>query len=260
MSGFKTIVVGVDFSEYSKIAVKQAMKLAEIHGVPLVVVHGLNPAQYMSGSYYQDFQKDVIDPMKTGLIDFYGFKNMQPQPEIIAQLGFPAEVIVQVAKCYENPLVVVGHKGQSGLKRLVLGSTAEWLALHCPYPLWIHRGNSIKAPKRILLPCDFSERTRKAFDAASLVAATVASKFKFLNVSKKGETEPGEKQRVFLSWFPDIPLTRVSGEPAKKITDESEKFDVIAMVPHNRDTILSALGSVTAKVVRMGNTPILIAK
>lgn len=49
--------------------------------------------------------------------------------------GHPAEEIIKEAK--EDDLIVIGSKGRTGLDRLLLGSVAENVARHAPYPVMI---------------------------------------------------------------------------------------------------------------------------
>jgi nucleotide-binding universal stress UspA family protein len=273
-SKFKTIVVGVDFSDYSKIVVKQAAKLAEIYGAKLIFVHSLSFTIY-SSSYqmFTDFMRDVVEPIKAEIRSFYRQKDLA-QSEVVVEVGTASEVIIRIAKASENPLIVVGHKGQSGLGRFFLGSNAERLALHSPFPVWVHRGNSVRVPKKILLPCDFSQRTQTSFNIANDISNGEKTKLEFFHVQqmpvpildvvgfraamKKFSAYESRKKREFKISFPKVPLKASVGEPASSIEKESKKFDLIAMAPHSREGVFSNFGSVTAKVVRNGDVPVLI--
>ncbi len=60
---FQTVVVGVDFSPYSKLVVKQALALAKTQRASLIFVHSVNSTALMTGEVPFDFENDLIKPM-----------------------------------------------------------------------------------------------------------------------------------------------------------------------------------------------------
>lgn len=275
-SRFQTIVVGVDFSPYSKIVVKQALALALEQKAETVFVHTFSNLALTTGEVYIDIDKEFIKPLTKEVISFYKLKEIAPNSKIVVSLGKASDEIIALARRTQAPLIVVGHKGKStSFGRFFIGSTAEQLALHSPYPVWIHRGNSVRHPQKILLPCDFTKRTSASLDLAKAFNGSSKSKFEFFHVvqppvpildaaqyklmRQKLERHEAAHQQQFHDRFPEVPLVKKSGEPAPLIARESKKFDLIAMAPHSREGIFSGFGSVTTKVVRQGSTPILIS-
>ncbi len=279
---FQTIVVGVDFSTYSKIVVKQASQMAKEYKAQLILVHTLNSASFMSGQFpFVDLEDEFIQPLTKEVISFYKLKNliaeMKLEAKVVVNIGRPAEGIIAIAKQQDHPLIVVGHKGKSTfMGRFFIGSTAEQLALHSPFPVWIHRGNDVKFPKKILLPCDFSKRSTTSLAAAQSLNGLPKTKYEFFHVIQEPlpvldinqwkqrmneiKRQESAHQREFRKRFPQIPLKSVTGEAAPLIAKESKKFDLIAMAPHSREGLFAGFGSVTAKVVRSGDTPVLITR
>ena len=275
MDHFQTIVVGVDFSPYSKIVVKQALALAKGHSAHLVFVNSVNNTSFMAGEVpLLDIEKEIIKPLTHEIITFYKLKDLAPGSKVVVNLGRPANGIIDVAKDFQTPLIVVGHKGKSTpMGRFFLGSSAEQLALHSPFPVWIHRGDSVKIPNKILLPCDYSSRATASLEAAKCLKGS-KPKYEFFHVTQHPlpvldavqwkmalrafKLKENTRQRLFHEKFPRVPLVKRAGDPAPLIMKESKKFDLIAMTPHNREGLFSGFGSVTAKVVRAGDTPILI--
>jgi universal stress protein A len=53
------------------------------------------------------------------------------------RVGYPFEEIIQVANDPEIDLIIIGSHGRSGIKRLLLGSTAERVVEHAPCPVLV---------------------------------------------------------------------------------------------------------------------------
>jgi nucleotide-binding universal stress UspA family protein len=60
--------------------------------------------------------------------------------------GDPAHEIVLSARQHGAGLVVVGTRGQTGLRRLILGSVARKVLLHAPCSVLIVRGSHVSEP------------------------------------------------------------------------------------------------------------------
>jgi nucleotide-binding universal stress UspA family protein len=276
-SKFKTIIVGVDFSDYSKIVAKQAIKLAELYDAKLIFIHAISSALYTTDvRLYYDITNDVVEPMKEEVFAFYNLEKLETQPQVIATISTPTALITSVAEKTRDPLIVVGHRGQSKLGRFFLGSTAESLALSANAPVWIHRGDAVRIPRRVLLPSDYSLRSKSSLKAVESLANGKKPALEFYHVHGAPKAvmdinlyqkllnaynaSEREKQKRFRSVFPSVPLKEETGDVVDSIVSESKKFDLIAMAPHNRKGLFSKFGSVTGKIVRTGNTPILITR
>ncbi len=276
-STFKTIVVGVDFSDYSKIVAKQAIKLAELYHAKLAFVHSISPVFYTPDvRMYYDVAKDIVKPLEEEVVSFYGLDKLSETPKVHIALSTPSALINRVAGIYPNSLIVVGHRGLSKLGRFFLGSNSESLALSAVRPVWIHRGNVVRIPRKILLPSDYSSRSKASLKVAQTFANGRKPSLEFfhaqgapvpvldidryqrlLETFNKSETN---KRKRFKSLFPRVPFKTVTGDVVSSILDESKKFDLIAIAPHNRKGIFSRFGSVTGKLVRAGDTPILVTR
>jgi nucleotide-binding universal stress UspA family protein len=139
MSG---IVVGVDGSGHSQLALEWAMKEAAFRHVPLSVltVHPsivgyfggvvTTPQDLEETERVQAAVKAEADKVLTALDG--------PQPESVtvrAVHGFPVQELVNASK--EADLVVLGSRGVGGFTRMLLGSTAGQLVQHAHCPVTI---------------------------------------------------------------------------------------------------------------------------
>lgn len=263
----KHIVVGVDFSKYSKTVVKEAQKLSETLNVPITYVY--------AHDYYQTLGDTVDDfalRMKFQARKVYKLKE---NPDIAVKMGDPAMQLIEVTKKVDQtPLIVVGHKGYSKMARFFLGSTAEKVATLSPFPVWIHRGQRTLLPNRILVPSDFTAQTDhtlmqvKSFEASVHptleVFHVIPEPIPVLNfpvygkMKKQIQDEDNKILAKFSKTHPDLKLVRSHGNILDKIEKRAKRFDLVALSPRDKNRNNPLLGKVATKLVRSVGKPILI--
>jgi nucleotide-binding universal stress UspA family protein len=131
------IVVGVDGSETSRLALRRAAVEATAHGARLQVVHAWN---------YLDQHGTQFDP-------HYGEAKATANAEQLVTdvLGSdrPADVVITVVNDHPTPALlgaaagaftlVVGARGLGGFKSLMLGSVSHHVVQHAPCPVLVVR-------------------------------------------------------------------------------------------------------------------------
>jgi nucleotide-binding universal stress UspA family protein len=141
VSGWKTIVVGVDGSAGSRKALRWAAAEAADHGADLVVVNVwehtlLPPAGSVSVSehYVPDPSQRTADDLLQVIKDELG-----DQPPILVQpqvkQGRPAKVLIEESATAD--LLVVGKRGHGGFAGLVLGSVSQHVAAYAKCPVTV---------------------------------------------------------------------------------------------------------------------------
>jgi universal stress protein E len=78
--------------------------------------------------------------------------------------------------------VVIGARGLSAWKQIVLGSTGKRLVRKCPSSVWVAKGDSKPPPRSILVATDFSEVSQRAFEQARWLAGVAGSELHVLHV------------------------------------------------------------------------------
>jgi nucleotide-binding universal stress UspA family protein len=138
---FTNILVAIDGSDHSIKAAEYSLNLAKIYGATLHAV----TVSYIPESYHMK-QEDAIDKSRTGdsIHDakswFEKFNqsakenNISLKPELINSHRPIDYVLLEYAEQEKIDLIVVGTKGRSGFKRLLLGSVATGVVTyaHCP--------------------------------------------------------------------------------------------------------------------------------
>lgn len=263
----KHIIVGVDFSKYSKTVVKEAQKLSETLNVPLTYVYAFD--------YYQtlgDTIDDFVLRMKMQIRKVYKLKE---NPTIVVKMGDPALQLIEAGKkVAQVPLIIVGHKGYSKMARFFLGSTAEKIATLSPFPVWVHRGSRALLPKRVLVPSDFTEQTDRTLMRVKSFEASVHPTLELYHVipspipildfpvhkamAKQIHDEDDKIFAEFSKTHPGLKMVRGSGNILEKIEKRSKRFDIIALSPRDKNRSNPLLGKVATKLVRSVNKPVLI--
>jgi nucleotide-binding universal stress UspA family protein len=172
------VVVGVDYSEASELAIAQALELvssvrrAELHAVHVAssyptfrgLEHAPEPMPLVTTP--RDTRAELESHLDRCILDFATRRDPAlPIPErVVAHLRFdsPAEQIADVARDLEAHLVIVGTHGKRGLSRMLLGSVAEGVVRLSPCPVLVVRPREVSNAPQIEPPCEHCVRTRVA--------------------------------------------------------------------------------------------------
>lgn len=268
---FKTIIVGVDFSSYSKIVVNQAKLLGKLWKARLVLVHAIHDPVEYSPSLYMSFPNLISEKSYEERIKkLYGADSRMVK--VLARRGTPAALLIETAGKFPKPLIVAGHKGQSKMADFFFGSTAQILALKSGIPVWIHRGTKVVHPKRILIPHDLSDEANHSIDIVKQLelasplnyevffvkekAFPVLDYKTYLELDQRIVRESQKKIGNILKAYPHLPFVTAKGEVTEKIVKRTGKFDLLIMTHHNPQKLFSK--SETADLLRKIKTPMLV--
>jgi nucleotide-binding universal stress UspA family protein len=147
-AGKQPILVPVDFSPASEAALLRAFELAECLKVRVVVLHVVHDPVDMPGYYtamvkkkkfarLQDAAHIMLEEFIQSYRKKYNTKQRLKKSERMLVIGLPVTRILQVAEKIDASMVVMGSKGQTGLKHMMLGSVAERVVQFCPMPVMV---------------------------------------------------------------------------------------------------------------------------
>jgi len=136
----RRILVPIDFSEHARPILEWACHLAEDHGSRIILLHAYHlPVEFqqLEGAYLpQDFWANVKSEAEQSLETFRGEVTARGiEVDIVVREGYPATVIEEEAERQEVDLIVIGTRGLSGLKHMLLGSIAERVVQKSPCPV-----------------------------------------------------------------------------------------------------------------------------
>ena len=143
------LLVAVDFSDPSTNALVFAAQQAERLGDRLIILHVIHD---QASGYYTDkklkkgekkrlkrleeIAAEMMDELLAGLIEQHPeLKRTFKKAEVMLVSGLTVTKILQVIEKTAPEMLVLGNKGRSSLKHILLGSKAEQLARLCPIPV-----------------------------------------------------------------------------------------------------------------------------
>ena len=144
----KKILVAVDFSDSSQKAMELALELAEKFDARLLVLHVVHdpadsPGFYSSKKAGKKVLKNMEQAAREMMDEFVARQERKwekAEPRIVP--GLPAEEVVRVARAEKVDLAVVGTRGHTGVKRLLLGSVADKVIRACRCPVLSVHGDA----------------------------------------------------------------------------------------------------------------------
>ncbi len=148
---YKNILVPVDGSEASRLALAEAIEFAKTSGGRLQLMHVLDEfvivpavdAAYMGSAYADsvaalgEYGRQILDDAEAMVKQ----AGVEVQSAFVETMGHRvAELIIEKARQWPAHLIVMGTHGRRGLRRLVLGSDAEGVLHSTPVPVLMVRG------------------------------------------------------------------------------------------------------------------------
>jgi len=136
----RLILVPIDFSPNASTIMEWAAHLAQEHKSRLILLHAYHlPVEFqqLEAAYLPpDFWTNVKSEAVASLERYAEPLRAQGiEAECVVREGYPATVIEEEAVASGADLIVIGTRGLSGLKHLLLGSIAERVVQRAPCPV-----------------------------------------------------------------------------------------------------------------------------
>ena len=177
MSSIATVLVAHDFSDTAALALRQAAALATSNEARLVLAHvveavPLGPYPTISAPSSDLAIRDLAEQRTNEIAE--ETRSAGLEVEVIVRVGEPGATIVEIAEEVDADLLVIGTRGLTGVKHVLLGSVAESVVRRAPMPvLTVHPDDALlDLPlDDLVVPTDLSPEARVAPQAfASLFA------------------------------------------------------------------------------------------
>ncbi len=153
LQGYGKVLVPVDGSEYALRAVEHAGSIALAAGLGVVLLHvsPMGPLEMMQVMGYPAGAQKLADASAS---EFEKLRGEQAEKVIraarerlpaglvvqtIIESGSPAEAILNHADGLGDAIIVMGNRGLSGLRELVIGSVSSKVLHHARCPVTIVR-------------------------------------------------------------------------------------------------------------------------
>lgn len=140
MANVRNILVACDFSEHSAAALDCALDLARVLGAKVRVLNVYHRPVEALSPYEIPLPETVVRDIRQGaerrLEEILRSASTEGVPtEVMVLEGSAAEAISDAARALPADLIVMGTRGLTGLKHVLLGSVAERTVRIAPCPV-----------------------------------------------------------------------------------------------------------------------------
>lgn len=282
------IIVGVDGSPASRVAVDWAARDAARRGADLKLVHVLVPPAVMA------FPEVPMPPGFMEWQDEEGRRLLDSAVKTVEEAGAQVEVSTDMVSGSAVPvladlsssaqMIVVGSRGHGALARGLMGSISTGLAhhAHCPVAI-IHDEDPLmphpsKAPVVVgvdgspasenAVAIAFEQASFRGVDLLAVHAWSDTGVFEFpgadwSTLQAAGEQTLSERLAGWQERYPDVPVRRVvvADKPARQLLEQAESAQLLVVGSHGRGGIAGMLlGSVSTSVLHGARLPVIIAR
>jgi nucleotide-binding universal stress UspA family protein len=283
----KTILVPLDFSRASMEALTYAVALARKFAAAVHLLHVTAPDEAaMPGTAH--LMRQTAESLafareklaKTHEKHLFPFWPMNTH----VRTGQPYNEICHQARAIDADLIVLATRGHTGLKRILLGSTAERVVRFTPCPVLVvrRRKRAELRIRKILVPTDFSQCAMAGTMYAALWAKTFDAKLRLLHVvlpaapivvDRVGANLSTQRKAGSANARLDMEASTKldflegvkceteirTGYAADEICGETDDVDLVVISTHGRTGLQHALiGSVAEQIVRYAECPVMV--
>ncbi|NKN32261.1 universal stress protein [Marichromatium bheemlicum] len=153
----RPILVPVDFSPHSEAALAFAAELADYRRGALLILHVVHDPFSMPGYYGRALKKKQLHRIEDGAAEMFdefvaAVRARHPDlatlqtAETLLVKGLPSTRILEVAERQAAPQIVMGSKGLTGLRHLLIGSVAERVVHRAKTPVTIVKSPRTRTP------------------------------------------------------------------------------------------------------------------
>ena len=147
-SSLSPVLAAIDFSDFSEKVLLKALQLAKCWSAPVIVLHVVHDPAQMPGYYsrytkkkhllrIEDMAKEMLEDFMSSVSENNPDIDLETDFKTMLVTGLPITRILQVIDKIDPAMVVLGSKGNTGLKHLMIGSVAEQIVRLSPVDVTI---------------------------------------------------------------------------------------------------------------------------
>lgn len=241
MSFASTLLVPVDFSSKSEIAVRYACEIARTTGAEVLFLNVIDPPYDFPSRVEElvEAKKEENAAKLERLIDDlhsaedFRFVKMKGQVE----LGKVGPVLLETAQSRKYDLIVVGLGGEPDLKKALYGSITNNLLLESPIPVFaISKRIDYRAPRHLIFATDLRDGDLKPIKRMKKFALELGVSFRLVHIIENKNDEEQNAVRIF-----EQQVCKKLKEPSLEIEiyeGTSYLEEMTKLIGHDKETIL----------------------
>ena len=256
LSAFSRVLVGVDGSDESREAARQAAILAD-GDLTLLASYDVAPAIGGTGvgvPYYQDDQ--LQRAAATGALERAREDAAVAAPTGKVVFGRPADALVSEVEREQSTLLVVGSHGHGRLAGFLLGSTVTDVIHKAPCSVLVarSRNESDRFPNKIVVGVDGSPESARAYAVARQLAERSDTELWPVVAHGGKAVEPRLVDLIVDHHREDLP-----DEPVAALLAAAADADLLVVGSRGLHG-LRALGSVSERVAHQAHSSVLVVR
>lgn len=167
------IVVPIDFSEQSLIALSQSYNLAREINAEIVLLYVIEDggmlSKFFSKQQHDDMKKEIQAQMDKLAAEVKATAKLDT--EVVIAKGSPYEKICEVAEMMNAEFIIMGCNGHESVKKKFLGSNSLKVVRESKVPVISIKGKHHRdGCKNIVLPLDLTKETKEKVNRAIWLA------------------------------------------------------------------------------------------
>lgn len=277
-SSTKYILIPVDFSEQSLIALEQSVNLARLLKAELMLLYVIEESNSVGKIFGRNQGGDDAKESAQADLDKLAsetFKKHKVKAATLVAKGKVYDKIVEVADMINTVMIIMGCNGSEGLKRKFIGSNALRVVRESKWPVITIKGKHHRnGCDNIVLPLDLTKETKdkveKAIELARLyggaeirVVSVVLTSDEFVVNRLTRQLGQVKKQIEEASVGCTAEIVKsIKGEEslAEIIIDYAHKVDadlIMIMTQQEVDFTLYFIGSSAQEIINHSDIPVL---
>ncbi len=284
------VIVGVDGSSVSRVAVDWAARDAALRGTTLRLVHILTPPAVMAFPEvpmppgYLQWQEEegraLLDTALKTVEEAAGDSRIEVTTEMVAGPAVP--VLADLSA--DAQMMVVGCRGRGAFARGLLGSISTGLVHHAKCPVAIIHDEDPLMPHPAQAPVvvgvdgspssdravaiAFEQASFRGVDLVAVHAWSDSGVFEFPGVDWSqlqalGEATLSERLAGWQERYPDVLVRRVvvADRPAHQLLEQAESAQLLVVGSRGRGGFAGMLlGSVSTAVIHGAKMPVIVSR
>jgi nucleotide-binding universal stress UspA family protein len=252
---FSRVLVGVDGSEESREAARQAAKLAA-GALTLLAVYdttdaliggtGIGVPVYYDEDVQREAAKDALEQARQEVA------SVKPTGKIVR--GVIWDALIREVERAQDTLIAVGSHGVGRMAGIVIGSVATEIVHKAPCSVLVARKTSDEFPRRIVVGIDGSAESAAAYAAARQIAERFHAEL-WPVVAHGGKAV----DRRMVDLLAEHRCEELPDEPVKALVAASADADLLVVGSRGLHGV-KALGSVSERVAHQARSSVLIVR